>query len=913
MGGRTKKIRTARKEVNQFINSLNTMNDKPNWLTRLYDKNPMVIQDWEYPDYTASHKIAYDSEPGDRGYRLYPNVQMINGELIDFTNPKYGYDDAYDSADKNHDYIYVTPKQAEWFGPNYKPFFPATKKNSDISKREAIINWMNMNKAYGGTAINFDILPVSAGGRVKAAYGDPPYNGLFSFNLKTSPFNNNLKKLNNPTKYLKQQPTLNLLEFEHKIDSIGYANEKDWNQYVYENPGPTTIDYVDAGLAAVSLASDFAQKIPHPLVKGIGKGVDLATNVASSLLDAYQTYQQIKDNDIFFLENAIETKTNLPPTNKYDYVGDVMSIANFLSKFRNPYTYIPQQERRQVKQDNTYVDINKNNIPYSLEDKAYGGYLTEEILPEKYVMKRRLNRRKAAFGVPTSPMEALAQDNIYRDTALSQASQVLDPIMAGVNQGLDLAGELLSTIDSDQWAKGAVGGTNSKWYQANKSRFAEAAYGNSQQNIPIEVEDGETAQLPNGQMIGFNGASHEYGGIDVDLPEGTEIYSQRLTRNGQTLADRKVEREEKMKRATQKVRDRVKEDKLAQNTLERLQMINDYQEAQDTAFQNGVRDLVSQIYGDDSGVYPQANAACGGRVKAAMGLNGKDFYPIDNYFLNENFVPMTEDGTRPREYSTTLPSDIEFAGINAPIKIKYNPETDNNSKFNWNNFLSSATLGNLNVLAGNMYQGIAPYLTTLKQREGDMPNVNTFRDYNKDAIRSIKDAMDASARTRDTQLADLELSRRSALNDARNQARSVNTLNALDAAMSDYYNQGTEKVYNAYQDNYNKLLVQLSGLQSDRDLKYMTAEDQRNERDTQDRDAFYRNLAKDNAEIGRAIAQSGKDLNAMRLAVYNSNLINQLSKYGIGIDRNGNLYELPKEEQAYGGRVRRTSKIRNCR
>ena len=46
------------------------------------------------------------------------------------------------------------------------------------------------------------------------------------------------------------------------------------------------------------------------------------------------------------------------------------------------------------------------------------------------------------FGVPTSPMEALAQDNIYRDTAMLQASQGLDPIMAGVNQGLDLAERL---------------------------------------------------------------------------------------------------------------------------------------------------------------------------------------------------------------------------------------------------------------------------------------------------------------------------------------------------------------------------------------------------------------------------------------------------------------------------------------
>ncbi len=63
---------------------------------------------------------------------------------------------------------------------------------------------------------------------------------------------------------------------------------------------------------------------------------------------------------------------------------------------------------------------------------AYSSYLTEEILPEKYVMKRRINRNRiAAFGLPEDPSSVLAQDNIYRDTALSQASQVLDPIMAG--------------------------------------------------------------------------------------------------------------------------------------------------------------------------------------------------------------------------------------------------------------------------------------------------------------------------------------------------------------------------------------------------------------------------------------------------------------------------------------------------
>lgn len=729
--------------------------------------------------------------------------------------------------------------------------------------------------------------------RKKAAYGvliPPP-------EIKIQPLNTSLKmNLSTPTKYLKQKPTTNLLELEHKIDSTGYEVERQTYSDWKKNP-PTAMDYIDAGLGAASLLGDALQV--HPLTNPAGRVIDYSTNVGSALIDYIQLLGESDGN--LDRWNLVEGITNTPPTNKFDYVGDIMSIQKLLTKLRQPGAYIPLAERRQVKQDNTYVDVNKNNISYSLENKAYGGYLTEEILPEKYVMKRRLNRRKAAFGVPTSPMEALAQDNIYRDTALSQASQVLDPIMAGINQGLDLAGEALSAIPGEAWNAAGSKMTGEKW---------KGAYGMPQEQIPVEVEGGETAQLPNGEMIGFNGNLHENGGIDVDLPEGTEIYSQRLTKDGETLAERKLKRERTMDRVRRKQNKRST-DNLYNNTVERLQMIADYQEAQDQAYQDGVRNLVNQIYGEDSGVYPQFNAACGGRVKAPYGddlIAGKSYFEKP---LQIGVVQFNPDGSiEAIDENNIDPKQRERVDVN---QVKLKRERKNNSNTNWNNFLSSATLGNLNVLAGNMYQGIAPYLTTLKQREGDMPNVNTFRDYNKDAIRSIQDAMDASVRTRDTQLADLELRRRSDLNAARNLNRGANGLAALSTAIGDTYNQGTEKVYNAYQDNYNKLLAQLSGLQSDRDLKYMTAEDQRNERDTQDRDAFYRNLAKDNAEIGRAIAQSGKDLNAMRLAVYNSNLINQLSKYGIGIDRNGNLYELPKKEQAYGGRVRRTSRIRKCK
>ncbi|MBO4581910.1 MAG: hypothetical protein J5701_06475, partial [Bacteroidales bacterium] len=567
--------------------------------------------------------------------------------------------------------------------------------------------------------------------------------------------------------------------------------------------------------------------------------------------------------------------------------------------------------------------------------------------------------RIAAFGLPEDPSSVLAQDNIYRDTALSEASQVIDPIIAGINQGLDLAGELLSVISGKTWAKPGEAmsqrfvddhqiiqhGKHKGEARTAWTYTAPAAYGNPQQNVPIEVEGGETAQLPNGQMLGFNGASHEYGGIDVDLPEGTEIYSQRLTRNGQTLADRKVEREEKMKRATQKVRDRVKEDKLAQNTLERLQMINDYQEAQDTAFQNGVRDLVSQIYGDDSGVYPKANAACGGRVKAVYG--NKDFYPnSDDYNYYEEMVKkmvdsnpynpgITSEAAEPNKgvvadfkdnnsyipMSAVIPQRDENGEYVIPDEIvnyKYkfnNPTTptDNNTKTPWyNQLLSSMTLGNMNVLAGNMFQGIAPYLTTLKQREGDMPNVNAWKNYNRDTLRTLNDAIDTYNRNRDTDLADLELNRRSMLNQARNSARGVNTLRALDNMISEQYQEGVDKINNSYNDIYMKLLGQIAANQTARDEKVMKGEEDRMLADIQDRDNFYRQLATDQAFTGQGIAQSGKDLNQQRQAMVALNNLNHLSKYPIEFDWLGRLVESLKKE-AYGGKVKRTNKIRNCR
>ncbi|GHV60766.1 hypothetical protein FACS1894195_0090 [Bacteroidia bacterium] len=65
--------------------------------------------------------------------------------------------------------------------------------------------------------------------------------------------------------------------------------------------------------------------------------------------------------------------------------------------------------------------------------------------------------------------------------------------------------------------------------------------------LPIEVEGGEAFQTPWGKVGQFKGAKHEQGGIDVNMPIGSQIYSDRIAISGKTLAERKLARDRKLK------------------------------------------------------------------------------------------------------------------------------------------------------------------------------------------------------------------------------------------------------------------------------------------------------------------------------------------------------------------------------
>lgn len=92
---------------------------KADFVQRLKDPNRAYIQDWDNPDNIATHKLSW----ADDGV-VYPQVQNINGRLVDFSRPPYDIWAGYDNAVQRGDTVRMTPQEAEWFTTHYKDYYP---------------------------------------------------------------------------------------------------------------------------------------------------------------------------------------------------------------------------------------------------------------------------------------------------------------------------------------------------------------------------------------------------------------------------------------------------------------------------------------------------------------------------------------------------------------------------------------------------------------------------------------------------------------------------------------------------------------------------------------------------------------------------------------------------------------------
>lgn len=101
---------------------------KPHFIKRLEDPNRKYIINWENPRQISTHKMAADYYHDGSGRAIvYPFVQEINGQLIDFTRPPWRKGVAYDAAIQNKDYLMFDNLQdaihwTETYKDRYKNF-----------------------------------------------------------------------------------------------------------------------------------------------------------------------------------------------------------------------------------------------------------------------------------------------------------------------------------------------------------------------------------------------------------------------------------------------------------------------------------------------------------------------------------------------------------------------------------------------------------------------------------------------------------------------------------------------------------------------------------------------------------------------------------------------------------------------
>lgn len=155
-----------------------------NFVQRLKSPTRQTIPNWEdqyrvlpWEKSVSTHKLSvWDNANG--GGTIVPDVQEVNGKLIDFTRPPYNNRAAVENALKTGDYVDL-PKfeDALWYTENYKRYYPRFEdggKNKNVpdfdSGKEYITNTYlnylaNSNNTYSSAELRKMGLFDAAGSR----------------------------------------------------------------------------------------------------------------------------------------------------------------------------------------------------------------------------------------------------------------------------------------------------------------------------------------------------------------------------------------------------------------------------------------------------------------------------------------------------------------------------------------------------------------------------------------------------------------------------------------------------------------------------------------------------------------------------------------------------------------------------
>lgn len=120
------------------------------------------VPNWEDNGKTFStHKMAYGND--NTGFFVYPEIQEIDNELVDFTKPPYKFNAGMESALDNENYVRMPDEEtAKWFTENYKNIDWKKELNVDIipdvSEQEEKKLWNHIYKITQNSNLTAGIL-----------------------------------------------------------------------------------------------------------------------------------------------------------------------------------------------------------------------------------------------------------------------------------------------------------------------------------------------------------------------------------------------------------------------------------------------------------------------------------------------------------------------------------------------------------------------------------------------------------------------------------------------------------------------------------------------------------------------------------------------------------------------------------
>jgi hypothetical protein len=494
--------------------------------------------------------------------------------------------------------------------------------------------------------------------------------------------------------------------------------------------------------------------------------------------------------------------------------------------------------------------------------------------------------------------------NPYKKFAVGgEAGDALEQLQAMADeQGISIE-ELIAMLQ---------GGGEEEIMMEEEAEMEEFAVGGITGQVPINAEGGEVIETPDGQVGKIKGKKHEQGGVNMVVPKGTKVYSDRVEIGGRTMQERKIDRE-KINSRLDKLLSKNPNDNILKNTAKRTAEINAQEEAEDMQVQKTLQALTSDVQKMAAGGYVDGEDPTWLGKQTKKFLNPPvslapvtDANPLidflsgtsdrsDNYehyslnSLNRNIqdtsdlddtIEPTQEvggrniiGTSPRpnipETATPSYTNQQFNKALAKGSVEDEEEEEN---------VIGLTTGDYIGLAGNLFNANAT-----------KPNINRWKGFGKDAINANDVAQDLAAGTLANKKTDIDTSAATAKARNRNSARSVNTVRALDAITD----MGVNKARGGAEDSFAGTMIGLLGqrgqLENMQDQAEMGGQERADIADKQDTDNYYSQMAENLTNFGSNIQGIGKSLNVNKSNNVNARLISQLSKYGLTMDEDGNL------------------------